>query len=54
MKFSRTWWGERFIKALEEFTEMGRLGRGSPMLVMVKSSPISSKMARLLPKLGVL
>lgn len=28
MKFSRTWWGERFIKALEEFTETGRLGRG--------------------------
>lgn len=28
MKFSRTWWGKRFIKALEEFTETGRLGRG--------------------------
>ncbi|MDQ6645167.1 MAG: SWIM zinc finger family protein [Chloroflexota bacterium] len=26
--FSRTWWGERFIAALEEFTDPGRLGRG--------------------------
>ncbi len=26
--FSRTWWGQRFIVALEEFTDPGRLGRG--------------------------
>jgi uncharacterized Zn finger protein len=27
-KFSRTWWGERFIKALEAFTDDARLQRG--------------------------
>lgn len=27
-QFSRTWWGRRFIEALEEFTDAGRLGRG--------------------------
>jgi uncharacterized Zn finger protein len=27
-KFSRTWWGEKFIEALEKFTEEGRLSRG--------------------------
>jgi uncharacterized Zn finger protein len=27
-KFSRTWWGKRFIEALEAFTDMNRLGRG--------------------------
>ncbi|MBD2683588.1 SWIM zinc finger family protein, partial [Nostoc sp. FACHB-857] len=27
-KFSRTWWGERFIKALESFTDDNRLQRG--------------------------
>ncbi|AFY33246.1 SWIM zinc finger family protein [Calothrix sp. PCC 7507] len=27
-KFSRTWWGDRFIKALEEFTDDSRLQRG--------------------------
>jgi uncharacterized Zn finger protein len=27
-KFSRTWWGQRFIAALEEFTDPARLGRG--------------------------
>ncbi len=27
-KFSRTWWGDRFIKALEAFTDEGRLQRG--------------------------
>jgi len=27
-KFTRTWWGQRFIEALEEFTDEGRLGRG--------------------------
>jgi uncharacterized Zn finger protein len=26
--FSHTWWGERFIAALEEFTDSGRLSRG--------------------------
>ncbi len=26
--FSRTWWGNRFIEALEEFTDDARLGRG--------------------------
>lgn len=26
--FSRTWWGQRFIAALEQFTDAGRLGRG--------------------------
>lgn len=25
---TRTWWGQRFIAALEEFTDAGRLGRG--------------------------
>lgn len=27
-QFSKTWWGKRFIEALEEFTETARLGRG--------------------------
>ncbi|NJL09598.1 MAG: hypothetical protein HC908_03560 [Calothrix sp. SM1_7_51] len=27
-KFSRTWWGEKFIQALESFTDSGRLQRG--------------------------
>ncbi|MHB8596346.1 MAG: SWIM zinc finger family protein [Ktedonobacteraceae bacterium] len=27
-QFSRTWWGQRFIEALEQFTDPGRLGRG--------------------------
>ena len=27
-KFSRTWWGDRFIQALEEFTDENRLKRG--------------------------
>jgi uncharacterized Zn finger protein len=27
-QFSRTWWGQRFIEALERFTDAGRLGRG--------------------------
>jgi len=27
-QFSRTWWGKRFIQALEQFTDSGRLGRG--------------------------
>lgn len=27
-KFSKTWWGRKFIDALEAFTESGRLGRG--------------------------
>jgi uncharacterized Zn finger protein len=27
-RFSRTWWGQRFIAALEEFTDAGRLSRG--------------------------
>jgi len=27
-KFSRTWWGKRFIEALEAFTDPNRLGRG--------------------------
>jgi uncharacterized Zn finger protein len=27
-KFSRSWWGEKFIDALEQFTDSGRLGRG--------------------------
>lgn len=27
-KFSRTWWGKRFIEALEAFTDDARLGRG--------------------------
>ena len=27
-RFSRTWWGQRFIAALEEFTDPARLGRG--------------------------
>jgi len=27
-KFSRTWWGKRFIEALEDFTDANRLGRG--------------------------
>ncbi len=28
VKFSRTWWGDRFIKALEAFSEDNRLQRG--------------------------
>ncbi|WP_019502621.1 SWIM zinc finger family protein [Pseudanabaena sp. PCC 6802] len=27
-KFSRTWWGQKFITALESFTDSGRLQRG--------------------------
>ncbi|GER86099.1 hypothetical protein KDW_02610 [Dictyobacter vulcani] len=27
-QFSRTWWGQRFIQALEAFTDAGRLSRG--------------------------
>jgi uncharacterized Zn finger protein len=27
-QFSRTWWGKRFIEALEKFTDSGRLARG--------------------------
>ncbi len=27
-QFSRTWWGQRFIAALERFTDTARLGRG--------------------------
>jgi uncharacterized Zn finger protein len=27
-QFSRTWWGKRFIEALEAFTDSGRLSRG--------------------------
>lgn len=27
-RFSRTWWGQRFIDALERFTDPGRLARG--------------------------
>ena len=27
-QFSQTWWGQRFIEALETFTESNRLGRG--------------------------
>jgi uncharacterized Zn finger protein len=27
-KFSRTWWGKKFIEALEKFTDSGRLSRG--------------------------
>ena len=27
-KFSKTWWGKRFIEALESFTDSGRLSRG--------------------------
>lgn len=27
-KFSKTWWGQRFIEALEDFTDSARLGRG--------------------------
>src|ERR671939_1769851 len=26
--FGRTWWGQRFIAALEQFTDPARLGRG--------------------------
>ncbi|NER32285.1 MAG: hypothetical protein F6J89_32975 [Symploca sp. SIO1C4] len=27
-QFSRTWWGKRFIRALESFSDQARLGRG--------------------------
>ncbi|HEY9657394.1 MAG TPA: SWIM zinc finger family protein [Allocoleopsis sp.] len=27
-QFSRSWWGKKFIEALEEFTDSGRLSRG--------------------------
>lgn len=27
-QFSRTWWGKKFIEALEQFTDPGRLSRG--------------------------
>lgn len=28
VQFSRTWWGQRFLEALERFTDTARLGRG--------------------------
>ncbi|MDC0835576.1 hypothetical protein CKA32_005219 [Geitlerinema sp. FC II] len=28
VKFSKTWWGQKFIEAIESFTESNRLGRG--------------------------
>ncbi len=27
-KYAKTWWGQRFIEALEDFTDSGRLARG--------------------------
>lgn len=27
-KFSRTWWGKKFIEALEQLSDAGRLSRG--------------------------
>ncbi len=27
-KFSRTWWGQKFIEAMEQFSDAGRLSRG--------------------------
>lgn len=27
-EFSRTWWGQRFLNAIEQITDSGRLGRG--------------------------
>ncbi len=27
-QFSRTWWGQKFIEAIEQFTDSGRLSRG--------------------------
>ena len=27
-EFSRTWWGQRFLQAIEQITDAGRLGRG--------------------------
>ena len=27
-QFGRTWWGQRFLAALEQFTDPARLGRG--------------------------
>ena len=27
-KYAKTWWGQRFIEALEDFTDSGRLQRG--------------------------
>ena len=27
-EFSRTWWGQKFITAIESFTDAARLGRG--------------------------
>lgn len=27
-QFSRTWWGKKFIEAIEQFTDQGRLSRG--------------------------
>ena len=27
-EFSRTWWGQKFITAIESFTDSARLGRG--------------------------
>jgi uncharacterized Zn finger protein len=29
-KHAKTWWGQRFIEALEDFTDSGRLQRGRP------------------------
>ena len=27
-KYAKTWWGQRFLAALEDFTDSGRLARG--------------------------
>ncbi|NJR18721.1 MAG: hypothetical protein HC785_25445 [Calothrix sp. CSU_2_0] len=42
-KFSRTWWGEIFIKALESFTDSGRLQRGRSYASGGKVSQVKSK-----------
>jgi Uncharacterized conserved protein len=49
-QFSRTWWSQRFIAALEAFTDAGRLGRGRSYAVndrirsyTIKDGSVSAK-----------
>ncbi|NJR37728.1 MAG: hypothetical protein HC781_01440 [Leptolyngbyaceae cyanobacterium CSU_1_4] len=47
-QFTRTWWGNKFIEALETFTDPGRLGRGRSYArgSKVKSFKISDGIVR--------
>ncbi|NEO27683.1 MAG: hypothetical protein F6K03_12515 [Kamptonema sp. SIO4C4] len=50
-QFSRTWWGEKFIEAMEDLTDSGRLSRGRSYARgnKVKSFTIKSVIPPLIP-----